>query len=83
MVNTAEEFMDSIAANRQGEIDKRISAMNARECKEQTERDRIKQTNATLDKWIDVIKSKEKVKQKQHEAEQQANKDAEMCRRTK
>lgn len=83
MVNSAEEFMDSMAANRQAEIDKRNSAMNARERKEQEERDRIKQTNAALDKWIDVIKSKEEAKQKQREAEQRAIKDAEMRRRTK
>lgn len=57
--------------------------MNARERKEQAERDRIKQTNAALNKWIDVIKSKEEAKQKQREAEQQAIKDAEMRRRTK
>lgn len=50
MVNSAEEFMDSMAANRQAEIDKRNSAMNARERKEQAERDRIKQTNAALGK---------------------------------
>lgn len=68
MVNSAEEFMDSMAANRQAEIDKRNSAMNARERKEQAERDRIKQTNAALDKWIDVIKSKEEAKQKQRRA---------------
>lgn len=83
MVNSAEEFMDSMAANRQAEIDKLNSAMNARERKEQAERDRIKQTNAALNKWIDVIMSKEEAKQKQHEAEQQAIKDAEMRRRTK
>lgn len=83
MVNSAEEFMDSMAANKQAEIDKRNSAMNARERKEQAERDRIKQTNAALNKWIDVIKSKEEAKQKQREAEQQAIKDAEMRRRTK
>lgn len=83
MVNSAEEFMDSMAANRQAEIDKHNSAMNARERKEQAERDRIKQTNDTLNKWIDVIKSKEEAKQKQREAEQQAIKDAEMRRKTK
>lgn len=83
MVNSAEEFMDSMVANRQAEIDKRNSAMNARERKEQAERDRIKQTNDTLNKWIDVIKSKEEAKQKQREAEQQAIKDAEMRRKTK
>lgn len=82
MVNSAEEFMDSMAANRQAEIDKRNSAMNARERKEQAERDRIKQTNAALGKWVDVIKSKEEAKQKQREAEQQTIKDAEMRRRT-
>lgn len=83
MVNSAEEFMDSMAANRQAEIDKRNSAMNARERKELEERDRVRQTNAALNKWVDVIKSKEEAKQKQREAEQQAIKDAEMRRQTK
>lgn len=45
--------------------------------------DRVRQTNAALGKWIDVIKSKEEAKQKQCEAEQQAIKDAEMRKRTK
>lgn len=83
MVNSAEEFMDSMAANRQAEIDKRNSAMNARERKELEERDRVRQMNAALGKWIDVIKKKEEAKQRQREAEQQAIKDAEMRRRTK
>lgn len=83
MVNSAEEFMDLMVANRQAEIDKRNSAMNARERKEQAEQNRIKQTNVALDKQLDVIKSKEETKQKQREAEQQAIKDAEMRRRTK
>lgn len=83
MVNSAEEFMDSMAANRQAEIDKRNSAMNARERKELEERDRVRQTNAALNKWVDVIKSKEEAKQKQREAEQQAIKDAERRKQTK
>lgn len=82
MVNSAEEFMDSMAANRQAEIDKRNSAMNARESKEQAECDRRRQTNEVLEKWLNVSKRKEEVKQRQREAEQQAIKDAEMRRRT-
>lgn len=34
MVTTAEKLVDSISANKQAEIDKRNSAMNARESKE-------------------------------------------------
>lgn len=83
MVNTAENFMDSIASNRQAEIDKRNSAMSARERKEQAECDRRRQTNEALEKLINVSKRKEEAKQKQREAEQQAIKDTEMRRRTK
>lgn len=82
MVNTAEKFVDSIAANRQAEIDKRNSTMGAMERKEQAERDKIKQTNEVIEKWINVSKRKEEAKQKRREAEQQAIRDAEMRRRT-
>lgn len=82
MVNTAEEFMDSMAANKQAEIDRLNSAMNARESKEQAECDRLKQTNEALEKWVNVSRRKEEEKQRQHEAEQQAIMDAEMRRQT-
>lgn len=83
MVHTAEKLVDSISANKQAEIDKRNSAMSARERKEQAEHDRLKQTNDALEKWISVSKRKEEEKQRQREAEQQAIKDAEMRRITK
>lgn len=83
MVNTAEKLVNSIAANRQAEIDRRNSAMSARESKEQAECDRRRQTNEVLERWVNVSRRKEEAKQKQREAEQQAIKDAEMRRRTK
>lgn len=82
MIDTVERLTNKMITERQAEVDRINSNIHNKELKKQSECERIENSNAILNKWVDVVKDKHELEVKLTDAKQKAIHDAEMRRKT-